>query len=107
MYAIRSKEIMHDLGMVYGYFARYWPNEMAEELRKRSDDTHLDIADFLILEQNNPLIYFISEGDADGDYDWKGIARTIDILDAVRRKVSKRTDKPRLLESILLFLVNR
>jgi hypothetical protein len=87
LYRVRSEGILRSLVRVYGQFAEYCPDELAQELRNRRDAPARDVADLVLIEALHPLNYVL--GAAPLQFDWKGIAHTIESLDAVRRGICK------------------
>jgi hypothetical protein len=104
--ASRSDEIIRSLVRVYGFYALYWPDELAGELRRRAEGDAHDLADLVLIEEYQPLRYFIPARPGDHPVDWNGISRTIDLLDSVRRRLiqglAPQADLPQLMREIRL-----
>ena len=77
-------EIAH-LGTVYYIAAKYWPQELADELRKSSTGSTQKVENEEIIEKNRPLQHFSS-----GNCNWEKISETIEVLEAVRKNINNQ-----------------
>jgi hypothetical protein len=78
----RNEDQITNLGLIYHFFSKYWPNELAQELRKNRRNINPKMTDSEVIDINEPLQFYSTK-----NYDWQNISKTISTLEAVRQKL--------------------
>ncbi len=80
----RSDDFRYGMALIYSLSTKYWPNEMAKQLRLMFSITE-DLSNEEVIQMKSPEKFYKGE-----DSDWDGLGKIVEAIENVRDKVLQK-----------------